>query len=452
MRWTLAILIGIGLCVAAGQAIGQNVFEKLVMPGPLAKAHQKYEKTCEKCHTPFRRDTQTALCLDCHDKVAADRKQHQGYHSKNPIAAKSECRHCHKEHKGADSDITGLDKSTFDHRQTDFQLKGKHTAAACESCHKAGEAYRKAPTECIGCHKPNDPHKGRLGETCQSCHNEDTWKKTSPFDHSKTKFDLVEAHRKVTCIKCHADEVYKGVPTKCSGCHNLQDVHKGSYGARCETCHTPKTWKTIRFDHDRDTKFPLKGGHKTSKCEACHLDNIYTVKLSTKCSGCHGRQDPHKGSLGSDCAKCHNETAWHARVTFDHDLTRFPLIGLHSAVGCTACHRTKTYRETPQRCEACHADKHHQGRVGSACAQCHTPNGWNRWIFDHARDARFELTGAHRSITCHSCHKAREGKRVSAPKDCIACHSQNDVHQGAFGSACENCHTTDSFRNTRLKR
>jgi hypothetical protein len=452
VRRFLPVLVAIGMSVAANAAVAQSIFEKLVMPGPLAKAHQKYEKSCNKCHTPFRRDTQSSLCLDCHDKVAADRKQSRGFHAKNPTAAKSECRHCHKEHKGADADITGLDKSTFDHRQTDFQLNGQHATATCESCHKAGEAYRKAPLKCIGCHKPDDPHKGRLGEQCQSCHNENSWKNTSTFDHSKTKFPLVDAHQKVTCEKCHAGEVYKGVPAKCSGCHSLQDVHKGAYGTRCESCHTPKSWKTIRFDHDRDTKFPLRGGHKTAKCESCHLDNIYSVRLSTKCSGCHGKQDPHNGSLGSNCAKCHNESSWHARVAFDHDLTRFPLIGLHAAVGCASCHRTKTYREAPKTCSACHADKYHQGRVGSQCARCHTPNGWDRWIFDHTRDARFELTGAHHGITCHACHKAPAGKGVSAPKACIACHAQDDVHHGAFGSACDNCHATESFRRPRFQR
>lgn len=452
MRQLTFILVAIGMCAAADLAAGQTIFEKLVMPGPLAKAHRKYEKSCNKCHTPFRRETQSALCLDCHDKVAKDRTQKRGFHAKSPVAAKSECRHCHTEHKGAEADIIGFDKSTFDHTQTDYELKGRHGSVPCGSCHKAGDAYRKAPDMCIGCHKRYDPHKGRLGEACQSCHNEKSWKETRPFEHGKTKFPLVDAHQKVACQKCHAGEVYKGLPTNCSGCHNIQDVHKGAYGTKCETCHAPKKWKTIRFDHDRDTKFPLKGSHPSAKCESCHLDNIYSVGLSTKCNGCHGRQDPHKGSLGTNCAKCHNETSWHAKVAFDHDLTRFPLIGLHAVVGCASCHQSKTYREAPKRCEACHADNHHQGRVGIACQRCHTPNGWDRWIFDHARDANFELTGAHRSITCHACHKVRSDKRVASAKNCFSCHGQDDVHHGSFGRACETCHTTDSFRRPRFQR
>lgn len=452
MRWILPLLIGMGLTIAAGSAQSQTLFEKLVMPGPLIKGHEKYQKECEKCHTPFRRDTQTTLCLDCHDKIAADRKQSRGFHGKNPVASKTECRHCHTDHKGPDADVTGMDVGTFDHRQTEFQLKDRHASVACDGCHKKGEPYRKAPSKCIGCHKKDDPHKQRLGEDCQSCHDEKTWRQAKVFDHGKTKFPLVDAHQKVACDKCHAGEVYKGVPLKCSGCHNLQDVHKGSYGERCETCHTSTKWKTIKFDHDRDTKFPLRGAHKKAKCETCHLDNIYTVKLSTKCEGCHGKQDPHKGSLGTNCAKCHNENSWATRVAFDHDITRFPLIGLHAAVGCAACHRSKNFKEAPTKCSACHPDKHHEGRLGAECSRCHTPNAWNRWIFDHTRDARYELTGAHKSITCHACHKTRTTAKVTASRACIACHAKDDVHHGSFGTSCENCHSTESFRNPRFQR
>lgn len=452
MPWLRGILAALLMAAATGSVAAQTLFEKLVMPGPLAKAHEKYEKECNKCHTPFRRETQSTLCLDCHDKVAADRKQSRGFHSKNPHAAKSECRHCHAEHKGANADITGLDTATFDHRQTEFLLKGKHATVTCDGCHKRGEAYRKAPSKCVDCHKASDAHKGRLGEDCQSCHSESSWRKAKEFDHQKTKFPLVDAHKKVACDKCHAGEQYKGVPTSCSGCHKLQDVHKGAYGMRCEACHAPSKWKTIRFNHDRDTKFPLKGGHREAKCESCHRDALYSVKLPMTCNGCHGQHDPHKGSLGTNCAKCHNEASWHSSVAFEHDLTRFPLIGLHAAVGCQACHQSKAYRDTPRSCSGCHEDKHHRGRVGQACGQCHTPNGWDRWTFNHARDAKFELTGRHASLNCHACHKEQATAKVTAPKACIACHARDDVHHGSFGTTCENCHTTENFRDVRFRR
>lgn len=422
------------------------------MPGPLAKAHEKYKDSCNKCHTPFQQKTQSSLCLDCHDKVALDRRKGFGFHSKNPIAAKSECRHCHKEHKGRAADIVGLDRDTFDHRQTDFLLKGQHLAAPCEGCHKPKVAFRAAPGRCVDCHRSNDPHKGRLGEACQSCHTPKAWTKAQSFDHSKTKFPLAGSHAKVACDKCHAGQVYKGVPTKCSGCHSIQDVHKGARGPRCETCHSPRKWKTVRFDHNRDTKFPLNGAHQKSSCTSCHRGNVYSDKLPTTCNGCHGRQDPHRGALGAKCERCHNEQGWHAKVAFDHDLSRFPLIGLHAAVGCDSCHRTKDFKKAPRLCAACHEDSVHQNRLGTDCGRCHTPNGWNRWTFDHAREARFELTGAHRVLDCHACHRQPASGRVSAPRSCYACHSSDDAHRGAFGQMCETCHSTDTFRRPRFRR
>jgi len=439
-----------GFVAPAGEA--QNIFEKLVMPGPLIKGHEKYRESCNKCHAPFKRQAQTGLCLDCHDKVGADRKARQGFHGKNQIAKNRACRHCHTEHKGRDADITGLDPSTFNHEETDFELKGRHRSLVCGQCHKQGEVFRKAPGACIGCHRRDDRHKGRLGDNCVTCHNEKKWNETAYFDHGKTSFALVDSHKKVGCEKCHAGEVYKGVPTTCNGCHNLQDVHKGAYGSKCQTCHRPLKWTDIRFDHEKDTKFPLRGRHKKVKCEGCHVSDLYNVKLSIACNGCHGAHDPHKGSLGPDCKTCHGESSWFEKVAFDHDLSRFPLIGLHAAVGCASCHRTKTYRDAPKRCVACHGDDYHQGRIGSDCARCHTPNGWERWIFDHGREAHFELTGAHAAISCQACHKANASGKVTAPKSCTACHANDDAHRGSFGRACESCHSTKSFRPARFRR
>lgn len=452
MHWLRVLLAGVAALTLASGVDAQTLFEKLVMPGQLTQSHAKYEKTCEKCHTPFKRETQSAQCLDCHDKIDADRKAKEGFHSKNPAAAKSDCRHCHTDHKGRAFDIVGLDADTFDHRHTDFKLEDKHAAVPCQGCHKPMTAYRAAPHRCIDCHREADPHKGRLGEACNSCHVPKGWSETKPFDHARTKFPLLESHIKVSCEKCHAGEVYKGAPTQCSACHLVQDVHKGQLGTRCETCHRPKTWKTVKFDHARDTKFPLRGAHRRAKCDACHSGNAYDVKLPTTCHACHGRQDPHKGSLGTACAGCHNEEGWQRRVSFDHDLTRFPLLGLHATVGCDSCHRTKSFKDTPRACASCHSDSVHKSRLGSDCARCHTPNGWRRWSFEHARETGFELTGAHAALTCHACHDKPATGRMTAPKTCVGCHAADDAHAGAFGQACETCHTSEDFRKPRLRR
>jgi hypothetical protein len=439
------------LATASVVAHSQGVFERLVMPGPLIAGHAKLEKDCNSCHQPFSPQSQAGLCLDCHKEVATDRASKRGFHGRQPEATKSDCKQCHTEHKGRQFDIVQLNRETFNHTFTDFALTGSHKRASCDGCHASGVKYRETNSRCFDCHKADDPHKGRLGETCQDCHNEQAWRQVKPFDHSKTRFKLIGAHAEVACRTCHLGEHYKGLSTSCISCHSLNDKHGGRYGAKCETCHAPSKWALIGFDHDKSTKFPLRGGHATVGCEGCHRGDLYRDKLSMACSSCHGKDDPHKGQLGKTCEKCHNETGWRQKVAFDHDLTRFPLIGLHAVVPCEGCHRSASFKDAPRVCASCHEDTHHVGRFGTNCASCHNPNGWSRWRFDHDKQTRFPLTGTHRALQCDGCHKQTNVARASAPRDCYGCHSQDDAHEGAFGRACEKCHNTSSFGQGRRR-
>jgi hypothetical protein len=443
----LAVLVSLMISIRVAGA--QNLLEKLIMPGPLAEAHVKFEKECEKCHKPFSRAAQTQLCLDCHKEVSADRRQNSRFHGRHPDAAKRDCKYCHSEHKGRSADIIQFDRQTFNHGFADFDLKGMHKTAQCEGCHVAKTAYRKAPKQCFDCHKTDDPHKGRLGERCANCHNESSWRQVKTFDHGKTKFPLEGAHAKVSCATCHAGERYKDIERTCVACHRIQDVHAGRYGAKCETCHGTSEWKVARFDHDK-TKFSLHGAHAKVKCDACHTGDLYRDKLATTCASCHGKTDPHKGKLGTRCERCHNESNWRQNVLFDHDLSRFPLIGLHAAVPCEECHRSTSYKDAPVACAKCHSDWH-QGRIGSKCELCHNPNGWARWRFDHARQTRFKLTGAHEKIRCEACHTERNPRNLKLAIDCYSCHRKADAHNGTFGRACDRCHTTSDWRRLSIR-
>ena len=442
------VLVG---ALAPWPARSQSLFEKLVMPGELIKGHQKEEKDCGNCHVPFARESQSGKCLDCHKDVAADRKAAQGFHGRNPQASKAECRQCHGDHKGRGADIVGLDRETFNHAFTDFKLEGGHKTAPCQSCHAPGVAYRKAPGACNDCHKKIDPHQGRLGDKCASCHAVDAgWKRTQTYDHAKTKFPLLKSHAKVACLACHVGERYKDLPTSCASCHGLQDTHQGRYGAKCETCHAPEKWTLAKFDHDK-TKMPLHGQHAKVKCDRCHTGNLYTDKLAAVCVACHKKDDPHRGQLGDKCERCHKDTGWRGKVAFEHDLSRFPLIGLHAAVPCEECHRNADYKATPRDCAGCHKDDNHRGRLGPACGQCHNPNGWALWRFDHDKRTKFALLGAHRGLDCAACHKREQVTKATAPTDCFGCHAADDAHRGAFGRACDKCHTVERFRLVRPK-
>jgi len=442
-----ALTIGIGLSLTLthiGHA--QNILEKLVNPGPLIEGHKKFEKSCTKCHKPFSKKAQSSLCLDCHKKVAGDIKDQKGFHFFSPFVKNQNCKHCHTDHKGRVFDIVKLDPETFNHDFTDFHLKGVHKTARCSSCHLDGKKFRDAPSNCVSCHKKIEPHFGRLGEKCADCHSETAWRPAKKFDHDKTKFPLKDAHIKVACKSCHRGEKYKDIGTQCMSCHDIQDVHRGNFGLKCDSCHAPGKWKTISFDHGRETKFPLNGAHKKAKCKSCHTGDLYKDKLKTTCISCHKKDDKHSGQLGVRCESCHNESDWKRDVLFDHDLTRFPLLGRHARAKCKACHATPAFKDAPTNCASCHKDKHHQGRLGARCESCHNAVDWLQWTFDHARQTDFVLTGAHISTHCHACHARQNVEKVSAPTNCNGCHSADDVHRGGFGRNCERCHSTTSFK------
>ncbi len=433
-------------------ARAQSLFERLVMPGDLIEGHADLRKNCSNCHTSFSKGAQVSLCLDCHKKVNADIRQKRGLHGRSAEVAASNCSHCHTDHIGRDANIVLLDKAVFDHAMTDFALDGAHRGVPCSGCHAQGRKFRDAPSDCVDCHKRDEPHMGRLGRDCTKCHVSTNWTDVGRFDHSRTDFPLSAAHEKVACDACHAGEIYKDLPRDCLGCHAIQDVHRGAMGAKCDSCHTGTKWTQVRFEHDRDTTFALLGAHRKAKCEACHVDNAYTATLGTACIDCHKSDDPHAGKLGDRCESCHTPQDWLQDVRFDHDLTAFPLIGQHAVASCESCHLDSAFSDTQTACIACHGpDDAHKGRLGDGCESCHNPNGWAFWIFDHDTQTDFRLTGKHSGLVCEACHTEARKADLKIPGSCIACHAGEDVHKGQFGRRCEACHGTDSWKNARLR-
>lgn len=448
------------LLVLPMSAARADLFESAVVPGDVIKGHAKYEKECEKCHKRFDKDAQTDLCKDCHKEVAQDIRARKGLHGH---LENDECRKCHTDHKGRDAKIAPFDKAHFDHAQTGFLLKDKHAGVKCDKCHEPTKKYRDASRECDSCHHKDDAHKGKLGAKCQNCHDAKDWKKAQ-FDHEKTEFPLAGGkHEDVKCKECHADKLYKDTRKECVACHRKDDEkdgHKGRYGTKCESCHTDRGWKELKFDHDRDTKFDLRGKHRPVKCEKCHepaKGDLYKQNLSMTCVSCHRDDDMkkgHKGSQGDKCETCHNEKSWDS-TDFDHDRkTDFPLKGKHKDAKCSSCHkdRIEPGKKPPKldtKCVACHQDddmkKGHKEKYGKKCETCHTEQEWKKTIFDHKRDTKYPLIGNHADVKCVKCHapeKPLYGQNLSTI--CYSCHKKDDKHEGQLGKKCEDCHKETS--------
>jgi hypothetical protein len=168
-------------------------------------------------------------------------------------------------------------------------------------------------------------------------------------------------------------------PTTCYACHKKDDIHRSGFGEKCETCHVEQNWKTLPFDHDRDTNYPLLGKHRSTPCESCHTGRLYKDKTPTSCHACHKNDDIHRRRFGTPCEDCHNARDWKI-WDFDHNSrTRFKLDGGHTGVDCYGCHQAPmTGKVTASSaCASCHKkDDKHEGGFGPQCERCHETSAW----------------------------------------------------------------------------
>ena len=259
------------------------------------------------------------------------------------------CSSCHVNAHGAAFDRASDDRPTscaachgtgsfselaveFDHAPwTGFELEGAHATVACEACHPraaqadtAGRRFGRAvagatPERCSLCHA--DPHAGAFDRPvapkrvdgrveCARCHTTETFGGAETgFDHARwTGYALEGAHAALACARCHATT---GAPdagparlapargTDCAACH--EDVHVGQFAVEgrtdCGRCHASQSsFKDVRFDHDRDSRFRLDEGHRRLACSACHL------RMALEGGGAAVRYKP----LGTACADCHD--------------------------------------------------------------------------------------------------------------------------------------------------
>jgi hypothetical protein len=418
---------------------------------------------CEQCHSEkyitvtsvkdklkkFPHDTYLGLsgaCFTCH------KDPHNG-------KFKNDCSSCH-----TTSTWTAI--QGFDHSKTKFPLTGKHLPVSCAKCHPSINEKQvktsitfgtKEFSDCTPCH--TSPHKAKFtGQTCASCHTPLGWSEAmqKPFDHKRTSYALLGKHAALQCTQCHRISEKKSFAEtfflpfqKCIDCH--EDTHRGDFMTAhkndCAVCHTqdrfsPSTFTLMRH---QKTDFALTGAHTATLCGQCHKKGDDGKPLSfhftsLKCETCH--KDVHKGQFASmmkeqSCGKCHSTEQWKSS-SFDHSTTSFTLTGKHAMIPCSDCHKELStqsgkmqFKKLSMDCQSCHKDIHESQfavDTKTICSQCHSSLGWKQLVFDHEKQSKFSLRGAHQKVACKECHKT-EMK-----------NSNQFVRYKPLASTCESCH------------
>lgn len=458
------------------------------------------ELKCSECHISKSnkklsiykwKNLNRSQCLTCHQD------QHKTNLSKKFQNGK--CTTCHTQTKWA--------IANFDHTITTYPLRGKHEELKCLECHVQP---RKAPLStkekhfkfaglkqaCLSCHQDyhyfkkiqtkhfGDPNK------CQSCHNEESWKKTFKFDHNiHTQFGIDGEHSKLNCLECHTTRdqqkrvltsTYRWPQLKtktCETCHKNPHTKQFSPALLkkpCTDCHVTTGWFDMKnkthFDHSK-TRFPLTGAHKEINCTLCHGPQgkqkfkFKSVDLKF-CVDCH--KNIHSGQFSkniksNNCSECHTTTDFKKRFDFDHNTTRYPLEGAHNKLECKECHvpSKTTITLTPpniqsngnkmktqpftlaqhhfphvkrSECLSCHVD-YHKKQLGTNCLECHNVETWTKVKFDHNTQSQFILKHKHLDVKCLECHKPIKGEFVKLKNE-----TRKVTRYKPIESTCITCH------------
>ncbi len=419
-------------------------------------------QACSACHVNNVFHGTPRECVGCHQN------NYNRTQNPNHVAAgfSTTCETCHRA-----SDPSWTTGAGFNHNNV-FALAGIHATVACAACHRGG-VYRGTPRECVGCHQSeytstrNPPHAAAgFSTACETCHRPtDAQWAGAGFNHS-TVFALVGVHATQACAACHVNNVYRGTPRECVGCHQTQysatrtPPHAAAgFSTACDTCHRPTDpqWAGAGFNHS--AVFALVGVHANQACTTCHVNGVYRG-TPRECVGCHQaqytatRNPPHAAAgFGTACDTCHRPTdAQWAGAGFNHN-TVFALVGVHATQACAVCHVNGVFRGTSRTCIGCHQSQYNATRnpphaaagFSTACDTCHRPTDaqWTGASFNHS--TVFALVGVHAARPCTACHV--NNVYHGTPRTCVGCHqaqynaTRNPNHQSTgFGTSCETCH------------
>lgn len=410
-------------------------------------SHAEFERQCGLCHQPLGQ-TMSELCQDCHTNVRAQIEGQSGLHGK--VNPSTRCADCHPDHVGREFAIGQAALPYFDALSMHFSQVHHAVDYAgapmeCTGCHNVDDpSYAPAVDLCRDCHAANDvdgmrQHDAAYGTACLDCHDGED--RMSDLDHASTGFALEAKHADLACVACHVGEreqgaqMFAGLSTTCVDCHENPVLHAGYFGDRCEECHAPSGWLTVRwkdqyFNHTFTgfnlARHALDYAGAAITCKSCHPESLGGFDAQA-CIDCHRAEsliwlDSHQMIKGKDCIGCHDGVD--RMATFNHDLY-YPLEGRHLEALCVACHAAgeaeETYAGLPSQCKDCHPEPElHAGVFGVECQHCHDATAWSpAYLRDHLFP--FDHGGA-RLTDCRLCHKSSY-----MGYSCYGCHD----HQAA---------------------
>jgi len=420
---------------------------------PLTGRHRTI--SCRDCHLNNVFEGTPTSCEACH----WERRQDDRY----LLKLGSHCKDCHNTFSWKN-----VEPNKWNHLNiSGYRLEGMHRTLDCLQCHE-DENFIKPMVDCYSCHSGDfkgarnpDHIAAGFSTQCRICHiHVGSWK-GAIFTHDN--FFLKGMHEIASCIDCHKNGQYAGIPTTCFSCHEQDynnakdpDHRQLNYPTECEICHgdSANSWEGAQYSH---AKFPLKGKHRLIPCSDCHRGG-QSEDLPSACVFCHlddylNAQNPNHKQLGfhTNCEVCHGTDAisW-TITTFNHN-SSWPLKGTHADLDCMSCH--KKGRNLPRDCYGCHEKeynsttnpRHEDAGFLPSCESCHFPYHifWTQAVFSHQFPIK---SGRHSRLDCTECHVSAGYKDFS----CLNCHAHeksrmNRVHTGILGfifnsQACYACH------------
>ena len=409
---------------------------------------------CASCHLKGAVKGTPRTCYDCH----WIRRQDDRYRTR----LGKQCEECHRP--------TAWTAVQWDHAaKTGLPLNASHRTVGCDGCHK-NQTFKGTIPECASCHREDyqeteNPSHAAAGFplSCELCHSPgDTSFRQTKFNHGQI-FTLVGQHAVQPCAACHKNNVYRGTPRECYGCHRSDyesvkdpDHVAAGFPTTCEICHKPTDASFSQGSFDHSQSFQRVGVHATQPCAACHKNNVF-ANTPRECYGCHqanyqATRDPNHVAAGfpTTCELCHRPTdASFSQGTFNHDQF-FQRVGIHATQPCAACHKNNVYKGTPRECFGCHQanyqattnPNHAAAGFPTTCEVCHRPTdtSFSQGTFNHPY---FPMSMGNN--ICSNCHTDPLNFKVFT---CTTCHTRSSTdsdHSGVNGYVfnsvnCLACH------------